>query len=248
MKRKNEEQLIELAFGDLNAAEAERLRHEIASDPKACETLRTYEDLRSSLGGLRNVPEMQMSRERLRDAILAGGLKESRRWNLQWLGAPVAIAAVAFAFTMVARRPSLPLPSGGGMVATQGFEEAEIRGFDATIERISPPTMFGNPDLGTVRFNVQPTRPSEIRVASVQRPKVKVISEETTLGSGAGIAAPELSAPTVLAASALPDATLDTMSVAEDTEVIVLTTETNRDTGAQRATTMESANNVLIGG
>ncbi len=255
MKRKNEEQLIELAFGDLNAADAERLRQEIASDPQACETLRTYEDLRSSLGGMRDVPEMQMSRERLRHAILAGGLKESRRWSLQWLGAPVALAAVAFAFTLVARRPALPLPPGQGLVATQGQGDIEIRGFDPTLSRIeAPSTMFGSPELNAATFNEdsKPTpvkAPKHVRVASMSKPKPKV--DPVVPGAAGGNAPAGVSAdltPAAMSATLPTDPALDTHTEAGEAEIIVLTTETHRETGAQRATAMESGNNVLIGG
>lgn len=250
MKRKNEEQLIELAFGDISAGEAERLRQEISADPKASETLRTYEELRSSIGGLRDVPEMQLSRERLRHAILAGGLKESRNWNLQWLGAPVAIAAVAFAFTLVARRPALPLPAGQGLVATQNAGDVEIRGFDPTIERIEAPSLLGSPKLGPVTFDDKPeprVKPKpQVRVASNSKPKSVAIEVATKPAPGTSA---DVVAPTVMAAAAAPtETTLDNNTLVHETEVIVLTTEMNRDTGAQRATAMESGNNVLIGG
>lgn len=256
MKRKNEEQLIELAFGDITAGEAERLRQEISADPKASETLRTYEELRSSIGDLKDVPEMQLSRERLRHAILAGGLKESRKWNLQWLGAPVAIAAVAFAFTLVARRPALPLPAGQGLVATQNAGDVEIGGFDPTIERIEAPSkLFGGPGLGTITFDERPepeVKPkSQVRVASnnrpwpAEKPKDAEVTVKPTTTSVVG----DVVAPTVMAAAAAPtETTIDDDAIVYDTEVIVLTTEMNRDTGAQRATAMESGNNVLIGG
>lgn len=253
MKRKNEELLIELAFGDLDPAEADRLRTELAGDPTQQATLRSYEELRASLGGLREVPEMQMSRERLRDAILAGGLRESRRserWT--WLGAPVAIAAVAFAFTMMVRQPSVPLPSGVAMTA--GASEDSVLSMDPTMTRNQDTVagLFGNEELRPMTFS-EPVAEAPKIVAPVEKPirvarsepkQTRVESAPATVETG-----PATASFASAAAPPTPDAGMMTAgAVEESSEIIVLTSETNLDTGAQRATSMESSSNVVIGG
>lgn len=255
MKRKNEETLIELAFGDLTPAEADRLRAEIARDADSQATLQAYEDLRASIGCLRDIPEMQMSRERLRHAILAGGLKESRKWQWNWIGAPVAIAAIAFAVTIVVRRPALPLPGGAGLTAMSADAPAGSS-MDPNLERIDTPTagMFGNERLNTVEFDPKPESNAKPTLVS-SKPRSRVARKDREVREAPPVA---LGASAPMAASATMAAgaggagpsemTLTSAPVQESSEVIVLTTETDRDTGAQRATAMESSSNVVIGG
>lgn len=254
MKRKNEETLIELAFGDVTPAEADRLRAEIARDADSQATLQAYEELRASIGCLRDIPEMQMSRERLRHAILAGGLKESRKWQWNWIGAPVAIAAVAFAVTMVVRRPGLPLPSGAGLTAMSADAPAGSS-MDPNLERIEAPTasMFGNERLNTVEFDPKPDSNAKPTLVSSE-PRSRVARKDREVREAPpvalGAAAPMAASATMTsgAGGAGPEMTLTSAPVTESSEVIVLTTETDRDTGAQRATAMESSSNVVIGG
>jgi hypothetical protein len=255
MKRKNEELLIELAFGDLDAAEAERLRSELANDPTQQATLRSYEELRASIGGLRDVPEMQLSRERLRDAILAGGLRETRRHDRwAWLGAPVAIAAVAFAFTMVFRQPSMPLPSGVAL-ATNAAEEP-FASMDPTLDRNSGSVagLFGNEELKPLAFSER-TEPAvekpKITAPAEKRVRVARAEPKTQVKPAPVVTEPGPAAATLASASTPPatDAGVMTAGVAEESsEIIVLTAETDIDTGARRATSMESSSNVVIGG
>lgn len=98
MNRKFEDQLVRLAFGDLSSEEASRLQAESAEDRDAQRTLDTYRQMKSELQSLAEVPADQLSKERLREAILARGLGEtkaaSRQWN--WLWMPAMAAAVAF--------------------------------------------------------------------------------------------------------------------------------------------------------
>lgn len=255
MKRKNEETLIELAFGDLSPAEADRLRAEIARDAESQATLQAYEDLRASIGRLRDIPEMQMSRERLRHAILAGGLKESRKWQWNWIGAPVAIAAVAFAVTMVVRRPALPLPGGAGLTAMSADAPIGLT-MDPTLERIHAPTasLFGNERLNRVEFDPKSEQSSKPTLVS-SKPRSRVVRKDREVREAPpvalGAAAPMAASTTMAASSAAAgpgEMTLTSAPIQESSEVIVLTTETDRDTGAQRATAMESSSNVVIGG
>jgi hypothetical protein len=255
MKRKNEELLIELAFGDLDAAEAERLRSELSSDPTQQATLRSYEELRASIGGLRDVPEMQLSRERLRDAILAGGLRETRRYDRwAWLGAPVAIAAVAFAFTMIVRQPAVPLPSGVAL-ATNAAEEP-FASMDPTLERNpnSVAGLFGNEELKPYAFSERAEPPVEKqKITAPAEKRIRVVRAEpkTQVEPAPVVTEPGPAAATLASASAPPatDAGMTTAGVVEEsTEIIVLTSETDIDTGARRATSMESSSNVVIGG
>ena len=108
MKRRDEDRLIDLAFGELSSTEAERVQQELAADPGQQGKLRSYAEMREGLASLRDVPEMQMSCDRLRDAILAGGLKEPRSPIWTWAAVPVAVAAGVFVLTLTLRKPHNP--------------------------------------------------------------------------------------------------------------------------------------------
>src|ERR1041384_7714142 len=100
MKRKNEENLIRLAFGDVDPREAERAKKLLVEDAEATKLFAGYEEIREGLKQL-HTPEHQLSTERLREAILRDGLKKEKpsasgwRWTL----APVAVAAAALVMT-----------------------------------------------------------------------------------------------------------------------------------------------------
>src|SRR5689334_12270842 len=113
MNRKREEELMQMAFGDVRR-EMGMLQSEIDSDPESAKTYQAYCEMREGLKALRGVPEMQLSTERLRDAILREGLqpKAAPRWNWSWLATPIAVGACAFVVVTAMRKPAVPLPGG----------------------------------------------------------------------------------------------------------------------------------------
>ena len=115
-----EDRLVRYAFGDVSDHERAEVEALIARDPEARRTVDQYASMRDDLGRMREVPEDQMSRERLRDAILARGLRTDplpvsrSRW--QWLWMPVAACALAFAYVAIPH--SAPTASEPTYVAT----------------------------------------------------------------------------------------------------------------------------------
>ena len=112
MNGKFEDKLAQLAFGDLSPDEAARIEAQAKNDPEALHALNTYVGMRAELRDLKDVPQDQLSKERLRDAILAQGLKpgaekKSRPWAWAWM--PLATGALVFAL-MISRGPT---PSSG---------------------------------------------------------------------------------------------------------------------------------------
>jgi len=252
MRRHHEDRLIELAFEELTAEEAEQLRNELQADPCQAGKLRAYAEMRDGLASLREVPEMQMSCDRLRDAILAGGLKEPRSAGWTWFAVPIAVAAGAFLFTISTRRPANVLPS----IPVAKVNQAGPT-FDVAMERTHKPGLesirqeAATTPLGNVEFNLSPER---------DEPKVGLVAATPRATSRS----PKTfqSAPSVLATSA-PSAETAKMSLTAETppavakekddktvvaSVIVITPEQNGDTGTQRATEVESVSNVVIGG
>ena len=101
MSRKFEDKLIRLAFGDSSLRESSSLERKVQSDPEAARALEEYQSLKIGLNLLTDVPPDQLSKERLRDAILGQGLKPlpvepAPRWGWAWM--PVTAAALAFAW------------------------------------------------------------------------------------------------------------------------------------------------------
>lgn len=113
MKHRYEDDLAMLAFGELPEAEAAPLRQIIEKDPEAASVYATYREM---AGGLKllPVPEHQLSTERLRDAILNQDIKQrSRAPFWQWLWGPIAVGAAAYlfmSFVNSGNRPLIPTP------------------------------------------------------------------------------------------------------------------------------------------
>lgn len=98
MNRRNEEKLINLAFGELSQEEAAALQAQMSADPKTARLLSDYRQIKTDLPRLNDIPEMQLSGDRLRDAILQRGLKKTNRWPLLgWMVAPGLAALLAVA-------------------------------------------------------------------------------------------------------------------------------------------------------
>jgi hypothetical protein len=103
MKRDMEDRLVRLAFGDVGPEEAAELERDARSDPDASARLAEYRRLKADLRSLHEVPDDQLSSERLRHAILNQGLRSERpaRSRFGWLWMPAAAAAIAFALITI---------------------------------------------------------------------------------------------------------------------------------------------------
>ncbi len=100
MNRKLEKLAAKLAFDEIDAPQAEKLRESVAEDAEAARRLGEYEGMRLDLRKLaERTPECTVSADRLRDAILGDGLNEARtsHQNWGWVWAPIATGVLAFA-------------------------------------------------------------------------------------------------------------------------------------------------------
>lgn len=122
MNRKREDELMQLAFGDLRRDDSQGLHAQVETDPEAAKAYGAYCEMRDGLRALKEIPEMQLSTERLRDAILKEGLQPKREsaWNWSWLATPIAVGACAFVVVVALRKPAMdtPLASSGGALIT----------------------------------------------------------------------------------------------------------------------------------
>lgn len=146
MNRKREEELMQLAFGDLRR-ENTPLQAQIESDPEAAKTYGSYCEMREGLRALKDIPEMQLSSERLRDAILKEGLSPRREsgWNWSWLATPLAVGACAFVVVTAMRKPATDIPGvGSGAVIGSSDSVATNAPVKDDIFELKTPVNFGN--------------------------------------------------------------------------------------------------------
>ena len=99
MFNKKEDQVFEYAFGDLNARESQIFEAGLLKDEVNAEEAKFLQSIKSDLVSFRDIPEMQYSKERLRDAILGQGLKPTRP-GLPWLNLILAPGAAACVFAL----------------------------------------------------------------------------------------------------------------------------------------------------
>lgn len=127
MNKKLEEKLAMLAFGDMAPEEAARLENEMRGDPDAERILEQYRNMRLDLHAMANVPEHQLSTERLRHAILNQGLKPVSRPRWGWLWMPAAAAVLAVGLVLARGIGSMPgLPMSGGPVASSNGSDLQF--------------------------------------------------------------------------------------------------------------------------
>jgi len=104
MDKRQEENIAKLAFGDLSEAQAAEVRAQAAANPDAARALDSYATLRDDLRRLRDVPPDQLSKERLRNAILTQGLNPKPvRSSFPWMWASTAGLAAVLAIAVMMR-------------------------------------------------------------------------------------------------------------------------------------------------
>lgn len=252
MKRNDEDKLIELAFGELTAEEAEQLRACASSDPKLARTLSQYSEMREGLACLKEIPEMQLSCDRLRDAILAGGLKEPRSIGWNWVGVPIALAAVAFVITLAVKRP---LPTMPPVAVATPVESRDL--FDPSIDRGTGPVAAVKPEMfGTIdKTPPEPVTKSIVKPSPVVRTAAKVRVAEGETGKPVQVTALDGGARMGLTAEGAPTAPLSfgasepaATSNPPEATLIVIEPDKLQGIGAQRATEVETSSNVVMGG
>lgn len=266
MRKKIEEELAKLAFGDLDADTARRLELHTQSDPEATRTFETYRRMKDELRSLcDDVPADQLSKDRLREAILTRGLKEHRPVSrLNWMWMPAAAAVLAFSFVALKGR----IPVGGTsapMVLDYSGPASEIPGVG--VERPAPNDRVAN-DITPSKIVVD--KPSTTVAMNTERPRRGRREGYEALPSRGIDDAPLRSAHLDLTKENAPISealtstpTFDTLGAPEARvealrgaprdeapapKIVLIQTETDANTGTLRATEVESTANVVVGG
>lgn len=258
MKRREEDQLIHLAFGELAADEAARVEANLK--PQAARALEDYRSLKSDLKLLNSVPAPQIGVERMRDAILRQGLKRDRsfgRWAL--IFGPCLVAALAV-FVVTARPSTHQSNSSTSEVA------ANLP--DWTAQTPQAPALYPDTEITDrskaihedVVFPQPENAPKSVHAAvlTVRRRLHRPLSIAQVSSNMVALADSQMSqpAPTPVEADqgstsgAGPQTASDDsgQSAQGDQKIIVVHNAQDGATGAQTATEVDPSANVVFGG
>lgn len=241
MKEKRKDLLIAYAFGELNEDEMTAFEADAAEKAELDELTR----LRADLKRLADVPECQLSVERVRDAILQREIRQRRDWRPLVLATPVAagLALLAFFAMRQSGQPSLA-PKTNPIV----IETTEPKPFVRRTEpdRVTTPPANGVDVERLVGItlsvlNARPVstdEPVSIRQA-VHRPKPAykhsvVASRVETPMPAAPEGSTPVAAPTVQPQPIEP--------------IVMISADEDKATGARRANEVETTSDVVIGG
>lgn len=256
MKRKHEEELIKLAFGDLDG-DSGRAKQLLEEDAEAAKLFAGYDEIRQGLKQLaRPVPEHQLSTERLREAILRDGLKREKTsggFNWRWALAPTAVMACAFLITLKATNDPNVLPEGISSITTSEFSAGGSKVDSAPIDFVETPS---NAAALAAKANSTATEPAPEReprlnttglVASASEGSTRVRSASMPIARTAALSPAEIS--NLAIDGALPAGAVAMVdSAAVETSIVIINADIDDATGAKRATEVTSASNVIIGG
>lgn len=252
MNAKLEEKLAQLAFGDLSPEEAARIEAQVRNDPEALHALNMYHGMRAELRGLKDIPQDQMSKERLRDAILAQGLKPkaTSKFGWGWLWMPAMASVLAVGIMLVRGNDVVEQPNI--VVSNESIPDMRVALKEPTPEKIdfspsvSDPVVTTKSLVTTAAPVVQKARP-RAPMMTTARPSEKRLAPVTE----AEKVAIETAAWSELVASIdTPggDTVREDETVAMTTPPIVIIEDSvDQSTGAMAATEV-GASNVLIGG
>jgi len=250
MRRKNEDELIKLAFGDAegDSARAKRLMEE---DTEAAALFADYDEIRQGLKQLAGpVPEHQLSSERLREAILRDGLKQEKNagFGWRWALAPAAVMACAFLITLRLGNDPDVLPDGFKGVASL-VPPVETPVSDDPAIDFEPSVRVPNPDAAATEIEAAPRTESSSSglVASASKPAVKERSTIPMATRTEALSPAEIS--NLAIGGGLPAGAVAMIDGApEETAIVIINSDIDDATGAKRATEVTTASNVIIGG
>ena len=261
MNGKFEDKLVRLAFGETNAKESAALEKQAQSDPEALKTLTHYRQVRSGLDLLIDVPPDQLSKERLRDAILGQGLKplpvhDPVRWGWAWM--PATAFTLVFGWLTVRHLnapPTQNFRSSAGEVAFVSHKESSAKEAGLNFAPIhSVPSVTGarHPvaKSDTVAKLVQSLHAanSDQRVATVAAGGER--SSDSSLKKLGDVSAGKSSQVALAKHSDPIDAPANNAGklVSINSPMVMINPEKDNDSGAQTATEVDSASNVVVGG
>lgn len=258
MNRKLEDKLVDLAFGELTPEDAVRVEAATARDHQAAHLLSAYRDLKGDLKLLADIPEPQISTDRLRDAILSSGLqqapKETPANSRRWLWMPAGACVLAFAAVMLR-----------GQFAQSG--EPHLVGLDSVASRVSLPepqpfsAMTKSVDRIQAKIVATQTQAKQEPIVAATTRRQRRHHVRGYLASRMNNAADKspsnetlvIKAPPIDGGAALNASNEYAMENKSDKTsssgpIVLIADDKDAGTGTQLATEVQSASNVLVGG
>jgi len=240
MNKRLEEKLARLAFEDMGSEEMGRLEQEVVGDREAMRILAEYRNMRLGLKAMGNIPEHQLSTERLRHAVLNRGLKTKPAPQLGWLWMPVAAMALTCGVVMLRNSHHSVLPGSDGPVA---FGTTEKRITDRPGEEFALAT--ASSEIISVARPEPPIVPvSHVRINRQLRERndrIAALKEAVRLGFDNEVSAENTGHLSLPSGSSAPAQTASA-------PIVLIGNAKDPNTGAQKATEVDSASNVVVGG
>jgi len=272
VKKKVEDQLLMMAFGDLSAEEVAKVQAQASVDPEAARTLHAYSRMKEELKLLSDVPPDQLSTERLREAILARGLREPRPVSRPtWLWMPAVAAVAAFALVVVKGNLQHPAPMMTALVdktdgkSLPGMDPIKIVTPAPTVSHsnvVNPPSITKESGSTVVAY-LEPGQNRHVRRsrydALASRGSEPVASTSGSIignASAEGLSSMDASAPSAASASLTSFDGNSKMDSDPNREapadskpgLVVIQSETDSQMGTHKATEVANSANVVVGG
>ena len=248
MKGKLEDRLAQLAFGDLSPSEDSELERLLGSDPEARRSFQMYRDMKHGLKSLSDIPDDQFSKERLRNAILTQGLKPAPVKQVNpnaWLWMPCAACLLGFLMMyerhMVFRSKANPeIVMSANLTKSRtavAFDHANV--IDRTIRVASTTAVTPQHGIHTVALRSHHYRHAK----PVPDPNV-IYADWEGMDDNSLPSSPD-HGPSLASKSTAP---VNTVATVEASPIVFIDSNKDAQTGAQKATEVGSASNVLVGG
>ncbi len=250
MKRND---LFDYVFDGLESSDRAEISAEFATEVAG------LQNLKHDLQSLREVPECQLSVERVRDAILRGEMKR-RTSNRRALWSLVPAAAVALGALFISTRTqNLDSSSSTSASRSEGTSNLVAAAIGIGSGAREAATMLDTvaPTASLLESAVQSIANSGSQVSVSKSVRRKVDRGSRPHGSSIQLtnlqphvenAPPPNGGPSSAPAPTTVASTADAPNPQPQAPVIVITNEPAEGTGASRAHEMESSGNVVIGG
>ncbi len=276
---KNDDELLNLAFGEMSDRDSQAFEARLLGDASAQKELDLLRTLRSDLTAIRDdIPEMQFSKERLREAILSSGTKPVARPSFPWLNwvlGPAALASVAaLAFVMtkgVNHKDPVIVASNGRPAVEKVLPKVEIKApAGLTEERVATntePKQSGFPDVADTHWawekngvvHSSDTPPSWLRTKASAKKRIRtrinsavLVATRTDVNPSPAASVSEGAKPTASDAATLTVAAATPAALGgastDTAPIILIDANTDSGVGAPTATEVSNPSNVAIGG
>lgn len=227
IRRDRDEQAIRMAFGEWEPQQGQP-----EPDDALHALTEEYRSMRADLALLRDVPECQVSVERLRDAILKAGIRQGPEPRRTWLAPAIATALVLVVGFGLTRRwdpgPN-PMPTDLRLAVASPAPEP------------AAPTL--EPEIPVAGVGSRPDHPAAEAPSAAKKP-----APRRHRPTRYAVAPKTVVKPSTSSANAASAAVAEPDSLPASEPVVLITPDQDDATGAQRASEMESADHVVIGG